>query len=105
LQEGSPRDLHIASFQISPKMLKENVEAIIAKDFTLQKISELDEFAANLKKQRAENSLGEQELYAKWQQAQYLYSMYTTQHPKLDNQKYGEIVWTSAEEYFKSFLK
>ncbi|MBC6112708.1 SDR family NAD(P)-dependent oxidoreductase [Pedobacter fastidiosus] len=105
LQDESPRDLHIASFQISPKILKEKVKKINEQDFTMQKLSELDEFSTNIKKQREENPSGEQELYAKWQQAQYMYSMYTTQHTKLDNQKFGEIEWTSAEKYLKSFLK
>jgi len=105
LADESPRDLHIASFQISPEMLKESIEAITRQDFTLQKLSELDEFSANIKKQRLENPSGEQELYAKWQQAQYMYSMFTTQHPKLDNQNYGDIAWTAGDEYLKSFLK
>lgn len=105
LDDESPRDLHIASFQISPRFLKEGVKAITGQDFPLQKLSDLDEFAANIKKQRLENPSGEQELYAKWQQAQYMYSMFTTQHPKLDNQNYGEIEWTSEGEYLNSFLK
>lgn len=105
LQNESPRDLHIASFQISPKMLKESVRAISGQDFTFQKLSDLNEFSANIKKQRSENPSGEQELYAKWQQAQYMYSMFTTQHPKLDNKNYIEIEWTSGDEYLKSFLK
>ena len=105
LQNESPRDLHIASFQISPKTLKESVRAISGQDFTFQKLSDLNEFSANIKKQRSENPSGEQELYAKWQQAQYMYSMFTTQHPKLDNKNYVEIEWTSGDEYLKSFLK
>ncbi|MDN3586229.1 SDR family NAD(P)-dependent oxidoreductase [Pedobacter aquatilis] len=104
LKDESPRDLHIASFQISPKMLKDSVKAISGQDFNLQKLSDLNEFSGNIKKQRSENPSGEQELYAKWQQAQYMYSMFTTQHPKLDNQNYGEIKWTSELEYLNSFL-
>ncbi len=103
LKDKSQRDLHIASFQISPKMLKGSIKVITGQDFTLQKLSGLDEFSANIKKQRSENPSGEQELYAKWQQAQYMYSMFTTQHPKLDNQNYGVIEWTSEDEYLKSF--
>ncbi|WP_316809376.1 NmrA family NAD(P)-binding protein [Pedobacter agri] len=105
LQDESPRDLHIASFQISPMILKDRVKLISGQDFTLYKFSELDEFAANIRKQRADNPLGEQELYSKWQQAQYLYSMFTTQHPKLDNQNFSQIKWTSEIEFLKSFLK
>ncbi|QPH38617.1 NmrA family NAD(P)-binding protein [Pedobacter endophyticus] len=105
LQDESPRDLHIASFQISPKMLKDSVKAISGQDFNLQKLSDLNEFSANIKKQRSENPSGEQELYAKWQQSQYMYSMFTTQHPMLDNQHYGEIKWTSGDEYLKTFIK
>ncbi|WP_316800882.1 NmrA family NAD(P)-binding protein [Pedobacter frigidisoli] len=105
LEDESPRDLHIASFQISPNMMKESIKVITEQDFNLQKLSDLDEFSANIKKQRLENPSGEQELYAKWQQAQYIYSMFTTQHPLLDNHHHNEIVWTSADEYLRSFLK
>jgi len=101
----SPRDLHIASFQISPNMLQQEILAITNQDFTVQKLSEMDEFAESIKKQRAENPSGENELYAKWQQAQYMYSMYSTQHQKLDNELFANIDWTTAPEYLNSFVK
>lgn len=101
----SHRDLHIASFQISPNMLHQEMLTITNQDFFVQKLSEMDEFAESIKKQRSENPSGENELYAKWQQAQYMYSMYSTQHQSLDNEVYGKIEWTTAPEYLKSFVK
>jgi NmrA-like family len=101
----SPRDLHIASFQISPNMLRQEISAITNQNFIVQKLSEMDEFAESIKKQRLENPSGENELYAKWQQAQYVYSMYSTQHQKLDNDLFTNIDWTTAPEYLKSFVK
>ena len=101
----STRDLHIASFQISPNMLHEEILALTNQDFIIQKLSEMDEFTESIKKQRTENPSGENELYAKWQQAQYMYSMYSTQHQKLDNDLFANIAWTTASEYLKSFVK
>ena len=105
MNENSPRDFHIASFQISPNMLHQEILTITGQDFVVQKLSKMDEFAASIKKQRAENPSGENELYAKWQQAQYMYSMYSTQHQKLDNDLFADIDWTTAPEYLKSFVK
>ena len=101
----SSRDLHIASFQISPNMLHQKMLTITGQEFNVQKLSEMDEFAASIKKQRAENPSGENELYAKWQQAQYMYSMYSAQHQKLNNNLFADIDWTTAPEYLKSFVK
>jgi len=67
-------------------MLHQEMLAITNQDFFVQKLSEMDEFAESSKKQRSENPSGENELYAKWQQAQYMYSMYSTQHQPIDNE-------------------
>lgn len=101
----SHRDLHIASFQISPNMLHQEILGLTKQDFFVHKLSEMDEFAASIKKQRSENPSGENELYAKWQQAQYMYSMYSTQPQMLDNNQFANLNWTTAPEYLKSFIK
>ncbi|WP_029286108.1 NmrA family NAD(P)-binding protein [Pedobacter sp. R20-19] len=105
MEEHSPRYFHIASFQISANMLSEAIKLITGQHFNVQKLSDMDEFAAAIKKQRAENPSGEMELYAKWQQAQYMYSMYSTQHTILDNENYKHIDWTTATQYLRSFVK
>ena len=105
LQEQTPRNLHIASFQISPKILSELIESITRQTYTVHKLGEMDQFSDSIKLQRASNPSGEMELYSKWQQSQYLYSMYSTQHSVIDNNSYGNLEWTSASEFLKSFLK
>ncbi|KQS36257.1 NmrA family NAD(P)-binding protein [Pedobacter sp. Leaf194] len=104
LQEKTPRNLHIASFQVSPNSLAQIIESITNEHFTVHKISELDQFAKFIWKQREDNPSGEMELYAKWQQAQYMYSMFTTQHPSLDNQTFKLIEWSSAADYLRTFI-
>lgn len=105
MQERTPRDLHVASFQVSPNILSQVVRSISDEDFTVHKLTDMDQFNKAIRVQRAENPAGEMELYAKWQQAQYMYSMYATQHRKLDNDLFNEIEWTTASEYLKSFIK
>ena len=105
LDSDTPRDLHIASFQISPAMLHSKLQAITGQDFSIQKICNLEEFAQFIKKQRLENPAGETELYAKWQQSQYMYSMYTTQHPSLANDRYKDIIWTTSSPFLETFVK
>ena len=105
LQEQTPRNLHIASFQISPKILSELIESITRQTYTVHQLGEMDQLSDSIKLQRASNPSGEMELYSKWQQSQYLYSMYSTQHSVTDNNRYGNLEWTSASEFLKSFLK
>ncbi|KQM73033.1 NmrA family protein [Pedobacter sp. Leaf216] len=105
LKDETPRNLHIASFQVSPNMLAQIVNSINNEHFTVHKISDLDQFANFIKQQRADNPAGEMELYAKWQQAQYMYSMFTTQHPTLDNEIFGQTAWTTAADYLSLFIK
>lgn len=105
LDDNAPRDLQIASFQISPKMILADVKKASGQDFKIQQLSGIEDFAAFLKKQRAENPAGEDELYANWQGGQYMYSMFTTQHTKLANDRYKGLTWTSGLDYIKSFVK
>ena len=105
LDDEAPRDLQIASFHISPNMILADVKEASNQDFKIHQLSSIEEFAASLKQQRAENPAGEKELYAKWQGGQYMYSMFTTQHTKLANDRYEGIAWTSSLDYIKSFVK
>ncbi len=105
LDETAPRNLQIASFQISPNMIFNNVQEITGESFKLHNITTLENFAASIRKQRDENPASENELYAKFQQAQYMYSMFTTQHSTLSNKRYEDISWTDSIDYLKTFLK
>ena len=54
------------------------------------------ELAAQIAQVRAANPAGEQELYANWQQMQYMLSMFSVQNEPLDNARYPDLTWTSA---------
>jgi nucleoside-diphosphate-sugar epimerase len=105
LDDNAPRDLQIASFQISPDMIWENVKEITGQEFRIFQIASLEEFAQVIKQQRADNPAGENELYAKWQQSQYMYSMFSTHHKELANDRYKNLNWTSEEAYLRTFVK
>ena len=105
LDENAHRDLQIASFQISPNMILSDVKEITGQEFKMQQLSSLEDFAQFIKKQRADNPAGENELYAKWQQAQYMYSMFSTQHTQLANERYKNLTWTTGLAFLKSFVK
>ncbi len=105
LDDDAPKDLQIASFQISPNMIWNNVKEATGQEFKIHQLSSLEDFLQFIKKQRADNSSGENELYAKWQQSQYMYSMFTTHHHQLSNEHYKNLTWTTGLDYIKSFVK
>ncbi len=105
LDDQAPRNLQIASFQISPNMLLEEVKEVSGQEFKIYQLSSLEHFAEAIKKQRAEDPAGENELYAKFQQGQYMYSMFKAQHDELANDRYEGISWTSGTDYLKTFLQ
>lgn len=105
LDDNAPRNLHIASFQISPDMIRADVKEATGQEFKIYQVTSIDNFAQFIKKQRAEDPAGENQLYAKWQQAQYMYSMFTTQHSRLSNENYNNLSWTTSLDYIKSFVR
>ncbi|MEO7800787.1 MAG: NmrA family NAD(P)-binding protein [Ginsengibacter sp.] len=105
LDDDAPRDLQIASFQVSPSMIWDEVKEATGQEFKIYQLSSLEDFAQYIKKQRADNPAGENELYAKWQQSQYMYSMFSTHHHQLANDRYKNLTWTSGSEYIRSLLK
>jgi hypothetical protein len=105
LDDNAPRDLQIASFQISPNMIWADVKEATGQEFKIHPLSSLDDFARFIVNQRANNPAGENELYAKWQQSQYMYSMFSTQHHQLANERYKNLTWTTGLDYIKSFVK
>lgn len=105
LDEDAPRNLQIASFQVSPVALSEHVLEITGRTFNLHRLSSMQDFAGYIKQQRANDPAGEQELYAKWQQSQYMYSMFSTHHGDLANDRYEGIEWVSAPAYLETFVR
>lgn len=105
LDDKAPRNLQIASFQVSPNMIWADVKEATGLEFRMQQLSSLEDFAQMIKKQRKDNPAGEAELYAKWQQAQYMYSMFSTHHHQLSNQRYDNLSWTTSLDYISSFVK
>lgn len=92
LDENTPRHLRIASFRVSPN------DIVKLSGFKLVQRGTMESFSAYNKAQRAANPEGENELYAKWQQSQYMYSMFLVHHPKLDNNRYPELSWSPVEK-------
>lgn len=105
LDEEASRNVQIASFQVSPTMLWQEVKAATGQEFRLHQLAGLDDFAQFIKKQRAAYPAGENELYAKWQQGQYMYSMFTTHHTELANGRYKNLTWTTSLDFIKSFVQ
>jgi len=98
LDSTAPRFLRIASFSVSPVDLVVLSEKYKGKRFQLVDGGTMEGFSAYNKIQRANNPAGEEELYPKWQQAQYLYSMFLVHHEQLDNARYPELTWSNVED-------
>ena len=100
LDTETPRVLRIASFQVSPKDLVKIGEEVKGKEFKLVPMGSLADFAAANKKDRAAKPEGEKEVFPDWQGRQYLHSMFSVHHETLDNDRYSDVEWTSANEIF-----
>lgn len=98
LDIDTPRLLRIASFQRSPSELAEAANEVTGDSFTLVNMGSLADLAAYNRRERAANSDGEQQLYPRWQQGQYMQSMFSTLNEPLDNDRYTGIHWTSVEQ-------
>jgi len=98
LDDKAPRSLKIASFSVSPNDLVQMSEQSKGSRFKLVKMGTMEEFSATNKLLRAADSAGENTLYPKWQQAQYLYSMFFVHHGTLDNDRYEGLQWSVVTE-------
>jgi uncharacterized protein YbjT (DUF2867 family) len=96
LDPATPRFLRIASFQPSPRQLVGLAEAAGRGRFALVRLGSRADLAARIQQVRAANPAGEQDLYADWQQLQYLLSMFSVQNQPLDNARYADLTWTDA---------
>jgi len=98
LDTTAPRFLRIASFRVSPNDLVALSEQYKGRKFELADMGSMEAFSAYNKIQRAQYPAGEEELYPKWQQAQYLCSMFLVHHEALDNGRYPDLAWYKAED-------
>lgn len=98
LDPSAPKELHIASFQMSPNDLVAFSAKTFGQPFKLVLRGSLEELRAYNKDERAAHPEGENELYPKWQQSQYVQSMFSTQHAKLDNNRYPGIKWKTLSD-------
>ena len=95
LDPTTPRFLRIASFQPSPRALVTLAEQAGKGTFHLVRLGSRADLAAAIQHTRTANPAGEQELYANWQQMQYLLSMLSVQNKPLDNARYEGLAWAN----------
>jgi hypothetical protein len=98
LDSATPRILRIASFQISPNELVAVGTEVKKTEFKLIPMGSMEDFSASNKQERSANPEGEKELYPSWQGKQYLHSMFSVQNTPLDNDRYPDVQWTSAND-------
>ena len=96
LDENAPRYLRIASFSVSPDDLVALSKQHKGQEFKLHHMGTMEEFSAYNKLQRSAHPEGENDLYPKWQQAQYLYSMFLVHHNELNNDRYQGLNWSTV---------
>jgi hypothetical protein len=97
MDASAPPSLHIASFQVSPVQLCEVASEVTSKTFTLVPLGSLEAFAAHNRQERAARPESEKEMYPRWQSGQYMHDMFCAHHETLDNERYPDLEWTSAE--------
>ena len=97
----TPKALHIASFQVSPRELQKFTAEVLGTPFELVSLGTRKQLAESNKRERAAHPEGENDLYASWQQTQYLQSMFSTHHESLDNERYSNLAWTTLQEILK----
>ncbi len=104
LDRNSPKSLHIASFQVSPKDLVEFTTKTFGAPYELIRLGSLEDLRAYNIRERAAHPEGENELYASWQQSQYMQSMFSAHHEKLDNDRYQGLTWSKVQDVVKPRL-
>jgi nucleoside-diphosphate-sugar epimerase len=98
LDDDTPTKLNIASLQVSANDMQLLAKKLKGQDYKLISMGSLDKLSAYNKRERAAHPEGENELYPKWQQSQYMHSMFSVHHDKLDNDRYSDLVWTAVKE-------
>ncbi|MET0637481.1 MAG: NmrA family NAD(P)-binding protein [Chitinophagaceae bacterium] len=97
LDDLAPRDLHIASFRISAKEMAALATEVFGSPFQLYQLATLDQLAEKNKKDREADPEGEKKIYPRWQQSQYMHSMFSVRTGDLDNLRYP-VKWDTARD-------
>jgi hypothetical protein len=92
---STPVALRVASFRVSPNDLVRYTTDVLKDPFKLVRMGTRPELAAHNKAERAAHPEGENEIYPRWQQGQYMQSMFSAQHVSLDNERYPDLRWTT----------
>jgi hypothetical protein len=98
MADTADRYLKIASFSVSPNELVALSKTQKGNQYELVDNGSMEDFSAHNKTQRAANPDGENELYPRWQQSQYIYSMFLAHHDHLDNDRFGSLSWSPVAE-------
>jgi len=103
LDPATPKVLRIASFQVSARDLAKFTEDVLKTPFEMVRLGSRDELAAYNKRERAAHPEGETDLYAGWQQSQYMHSMFSAHNESLDNDRYPGIQWMKLQDWIKPY--
>ncbi|MCB2377351.1 NmrA family NAD(P)-binding protein [Hymenobacter sp. BT635] len=102
LDATTPRFLRVASFQPSPRELVTLAERAGRGQFALVRLGARADLSMAIQHRRAANPAGEAQLYADWQQMQYLLSMFSVQNQPLDNSRYPDLAWTNPVTFLSA---
>lgn len=102
MDDDTPAILRIAGFQVSAAEIAATAEKVLGVPFALVRMGSVEELAAYNKAERAKHPEGEQELYPRWQQGQYLQSMFSVRMEELDNERYADVNWTGLEDVIRA---
>ena len=97
VDDEAPRILRIAGFQVSPRQLAEVATEAFETPFSLVQLGTVASLREQNVKQRAANPDGEAEVFPRWQQGQYMQSMFSAHHDSLDNDRYPQ-TWSRARD-------
>lgn len=105
LDPEAPRDLCIASFQVTASEIAEFASAIFETPFKTIPMGGLEHLREKNLADRAADPEGEKQLYPKWQTSQYFYSMFTVLNDPLDNDRYPGIEWMDLQTFLEELKK
>lgn len=105
IDDATPRVLRIAGIQISAAELAAVAEVVMKKGFELVDMGSLETLSAHNKAERAAHPEGETQVFSSWQMTQYNHSMFSTQLEPLDNNRYPQLRWTTAQQVLGTLPK
>ncbi len=90
---------------MTPRRLADAASTILGAPFALVKMGTRDELRSFNERERAAHPEGEDEIFPRWQQSQYMHSMFTAHHDKLDNDRYPSLKWKALETVLTSLRR